>query len=93
MDPNGSEHVRKPRKTCGNLEKSRENFEKLREKFDKNFFHGAVWLRVLDIAISSTRQQAELQVGAAFVALHGAFEWCAELSGRLTASLYSYHIS
>ena len=41
MHPNGSEHVRKPRKTCENFEKPRENFEKLREHFRKMFVHGA----------------------------------------------------
>ena len=35
MDPNGSERIREPRKTCENLEKTGENFEQLREIFHR----------------------------------------------------------
>ena len=38
MGPNGSKHVRKPRKTHENFEQPLENFPKLRENFRKNFF-------------------------------------------------------
>ena len=44
MDPNGSEHVRKPRKTRENFEQPLESFENFRE----NFFHGAVFLKILE---------------------------------------------
>ena len=60
MGPNGSEHVRKPRKTRENFEKPRENFEKLRENFRKNFFHGAVSRRQL---INRDKQMVDPDTG------------------------------
>ena len=39
MDPNGSQHVRKPRKLTKTSKKPRENIEKLRDFFHKNLFY------------------------------------------------------
>ena len=58
MDPNGSEHVRKPRKTRESFEKRREHFEKLRERFRNNFFHGVAHL--CDGVISGTKKAPKL---------------------------------